>query len=495
MKSRWGSYSRKTHRVCLNLDSDGDSISDTDEHNAGRDPYDASDMAFHFNTDTDFEGWIGLYNISGPTVSNGALSGIASSSNPYIRNTNCLFNSTQITSVYARVKVDQTGGLGIHWLHEGAEQWVYAPYTTADVWQVMELDVGSHTNWTGIIDDLRIHPTGHSNAVFETDWILASGGDLDGDGISDSIEGFGDPDNDGLENFRDLDSDGDSISDADENSMGRDPYDASDIAFHFNTGGDFEGWTELRNITNAVVSNGCLSGRSATADPIVFTTNCAINSDQIETIYVKMATETNLNTVFYWKTNGVFHSIAAGFTNSPNWQICSFDTESAPGWNGIIDYLRIDPPSAADIDFSIDWILASDGDLDGDGISDSDEGFGDPDNDGLENFRDLDSDGDLMSDADETSAGRNPYSASDMAFLFDTNGDFEGWTALNFTDPTVSNGALSGVAATSNPYIQNTNCLINSTQITSVYVRIKMDMNGGVGLVWEHPNSTSWVYL
>ena len=90
------------------------------------------------------------------------------------------------------------------------------------------------------------------------------------------------------------------------------------MAFHFNTDGDLEGWTELRNITDAVVSNGFLSGRSTTLDPVVFTTNCAINSDQIETIYIKLASGTNRNAAFYWKSNGQFQWMVSTYTNSPD---------------------------------------------------------------------------------------------------------------------------------------------------------------------------------
>lgn len=41
-------------------------------------------------------------------------------------------------------------------------------------------------------------------------------GDLDGDGLSDRVEGTGDPDRDGIPNDRDLDSDGDDLADAQE---------------------------------------------------------------------------------------------------------------------------------------------------------------------------------------------------------------------------------------------------------------------------------------
>jgi len=49
--------------------------------------------------------------------------------------------------------------------------------------------------------------------------------DSDGDGIPDSVEGTGDPDNDGLPNYLDPDSDNDGVPDATEWALGSDPYD------------------------------------------------------------------------------------------------------------------------------------------------------------------------------------------------------------------------------------------------------------------------------
>ena len=52
--------------------------------------------------------------------------------------------------------------------------------------------------------------------------------DADGDGIADSIEGGEDIDRDGLPNYLDLDSDDDGASDAQEWTLGTDPYDTND---------------------------------------------------------------------------------------------------------------------------------------------------------------------------------------------------------------------------------------------------------------------------
>ncbi len=64
---------------------------------------------------------------------------------------------------------------------------------------------------------------GYSQA-FELDTM-----DSDGDGILDSIEGDGDPDQDGTPNYLDTDSDDDGVPDEVERTTGTDPYDAQDF--------------------------------------------------------------------------------------------------------------------------------------------------------------------------------------------------------------------------------------------------------------------------
>jgi len=59
-------------------------------------------------------------------------------------------------------------------------------------------------------------------------------------------------------------------------------------------------------------------------------------------------------------------------------------------------------------------VVVSDGDFDGDGLSDVNEGAADVDGDGLGNFEDLDSDGDGQLDASEALAGTDPFDPNDL---------------------------------------------------------------------------------
>jgi hypothetical protein len=58
-------------------------------------------------------------------------------------------------------------------------------------------------------------------------------------------------------------------------------------------------------------------------------------------------------------------------------------------------------------------VVVSEGDFDGDGLSDADEGAADIDGDGLGNFEDSDSDGDGQLDNAEALAGTDPYDPND----------------------------------------------------------------------------------
>ena len=73
--------------------------------------------------------------------------------------------------------------------------------------------------------------------------------------------------------------------------------------------------------------------------------------------------------------------------------------------------------SAARIPVILDDVTGAD--TDGDGVSNEQEGSGDPDQDGIPNYLDLDSDGDSISDAHEY----NHPCASEFAALISRNGE------------------------------------------------------------------------
>ena len=483
----------------LDSDSDGDGMDDGAEAAAGRDPYNASDLAFWFDTDDDREGWLNAGNVSSLNVSNGTLNGVTTTGDPMlVRNSFDLLNTADISNVYVRLKSTEGGTSQFFWRDSAMNYHAMnSTYAESNEWQVLSYNVASQAAWTGSVSVLRIDPINKSGATFEIDWILASDGDFDGDGIADSIEGSADPDGDGLENFRDLDSDGDGFADADEAAAGRDPYTASDLAFHFNTDGDFEGWTNLIHLADAVVSNGILSACATTSDPYLYTTACAFNSEQIQTIHYKLCGETNGYAVLYWKHDGgtTWDVKVVNYTNAPDWQICQFNVNDSADWTGTIDHLRVDPSVAAGQAFAYDWILASGGDLDGDGISDSVEGTDDFDGDGLENFRDPDSDGDSASDADEILFGSDPYDAGSFAFHFETDDCFEGWTNFaNIQNSSVSNGVLSGLSTNNDPYMYNTNGVVDSDGVTNIYVKLSAEQSSPTYFYWKYQGAFRWAF-
>ena len=118
--------------------------------------------------------------------------------------------------------------------------------------------------------------------------------------------------------------------------------------------------------------------------------------------------------------------LSQGYT-APDWQVVVFDLSNAGQWSDqVIRRLRIDPVTAANAEIEIDWIRASDGDYDDDGLADGDEVPGDADGDGIVNWRDVDADGDGTTDGAEVVAGRNKLNSSDLGFEFETDGNLEG---------------------------------------------------------------------
>jgi hypothetical protein len=203
------------------------------------------------------------------------------------------------------------------------------------------------------------------------------------------------------------DTDGDGLSDAAELAVGRNPASAADLGFDYATVGHFEGWTNFSNITNAEVGGGMLAGGSSTGDPYFTRSGFAFSANSISNVVVKIQLPGPNTVQFYWGRLGAatFNSarrVNVPFAGSNTWQVVSFPVSTNAEWRDqIITSLRIDPGTTVGQKFAIDWIRASNGDLDGDGISDLAEGSGDPDGDGLLNLEDLDSDGDGIPDASD----------------------------------------------------------------------------------------------
>jgi hypothetical protein len=285
--------------------------------------------------------------------------------------------------------------------------------------------------------------------------------DTDGDGVGNNSDAFPtnpaeqiDTDGDGVGNNADTDDDGDGVTDAVEVTAGRNPLNPLDLNFGFNTATDFEGWTNRNGIVTSpapTVSGGTMRGTSNSVtpgDPYFWRSGFTLRGNSVIRIIVKMKVGTAGgsmpagNAQFFWGRAGATNfagsrSVAVPFGAIGAWSAVVFNPSANAEWmNNTITTLRIDPHNTLDTPFEIDWIRASNGDLDGDGIADATEGTGDLDGDGLLNIEDLDSDADGLPDATDP----QPY--------INTALDFDGDGILNAVDPDDDNdGAMDSADA------------------------------------------------
>jgi hypothetical protein len=137
---------------------------------------------------------------------------------------------SQISQFVVKMKTNAEGGsLQLFWSRSGGGGFietrsVTSPCGPANTWAAVTVPLSTHAEWNGQrITGLRIDPVSTSGKTVEIDWIRVSNGDLDGDGISDVIEGSADSDSDGLLDLEDPDSDNDGLSDQREFAMGLSP--------------------------------------------------------------------------------------------------------------------------------------------------------------------------------------------------------------------------------------------------------------------------------
>lgn len=212
-------------------DTDGDGMSDGTEYSRGRDPDYAGDLAFEFHPIDSLDGWTS--NNTSVSVTDGLISGTASSNDPQLQRTGFEFAGSEINEIRIKLRASSSGTVQFFWGHAGADNYSATRRLDLDYnhtlgWQYLHVDtVGIGAEWTDrTITRLRIDPINVSGASWDIDWIRAIDGDFDNDGIDDHTEGAfdRDTDNDGIEDFADLDSDGDGAPDAVEYFYGRDPY-------------------------------------------------------------------------------------------------------------------------------------------------------------------------------------------------------------------------------------------------------------------------------
>ncbi|MCF7817034.1 MAG: thrombospondin type 3 repeat-containing protein [Kiritimatiellales bacterium] len=216
-------------------DTDGDGTDDVDEVIAGRDARDAGDLAFHFNTDGDAEGWALPDQLTSIAVTGGVYTAVSTGNDPKLqRNSGFSFDTREVPGFLVRMKSDQPGRVDLFFGNATANyagtRLLTANLLETNVWQHLYLSATNVAEWGNFtVTKIRFDPTTLSNATFAIDWIRATDGDLDDDGIADTAEPTGDTDGDGMLDVLDSDSDGDGFPDAVEHLAGSDPYDARNI--------------------------------------------------------------------------------------------------------------------------------------------------------------------------------------------------------------------------------------------------------------------------
>ncbi len=214
------------------VDSDADGTTDGDEAAAGTDPFRAPGgtdpfESSEFNLDGGYGEWISFSNISPTSVANGALNGtVTGTSDAQMTRSRLLLAGNNAPFLLVRARASSNTSSQIYWGRSGASGFSGSRVRSlslqgGNVWRVLQFPMNTHPDWSGqTITDFRLDPASNLGVSFSIDWIRASDGDFDDDGITDSIEGGLDLDNDGLVNLEDLDSDGDTLSDAVETALG-----------------------------------------------------------------------------------------------------------------------------------------------------------------------------------------------------------------------------------------------------------------------------------
>jgi len=193
------------------------------------------------------------------------------------------------------------------------------------------------------------------------------------------------------------------------------------LHFDFETDGDLEGWgTNQLNVVSH--STGVVVLEADGESPQLARTSLYLQSGMIDGLAVRLRSPQSGTLSLSWGQSWLKKTVVVS-ADAENFQMVYFDLALEPGWKGsIITSLQLEPSFSAP--FEIDWIHTSDGDYDRDGLRDRDEGFDDPDGDGLANFADPDSNGNGVSDLEEWDRGWEPGSMVESGV--DSDGDGAG---------------------------------------------------------------------
>jgi hypothetical protein len=207
----------------------------------------------------------------------------------------------------------------------------YPTYSPSYTWNTPSFFLSRDLNKDGVIDysDLK---------QFSNQWQIT------GPSAADLVEDFG-------VNFKDF-----AVFAATFNQRPR--------AYHFNTNGDFEGWTLAASLSSGVVSNGILSCDVTGADPYLNnTTPLNVAASNARGLHIRMKNSTaGSKAQFYWTTTtdvSFDERKTVTFNLVPNdsgYRDYWVDLNFAPKWGGTIRLIRFDPTVAEAGNISIELI-------------------------------------------------------------------------------------------------------------------------------------------
>ncbi len=196
-------------------DTDGDGMSNLDEPVWGRNPTNATDLAFEFNIPGCLERWTPTTNyLNSYSVTNGSLAGQSKSNQGNFEYYDFSFSASNINNVIVRIKSPTAAGLVFRWGNTVSNTFAQSRTLTvayaSNVWQTVVIPMKGVAEWDGkTITRMRLNPA-NTLADFQVDWIRGSAGDLDVDFLPDMYEwtngldaanaanGHADGDNDGM---------------------------------------------------------------------------------------------------------------------------------------------------------------------------------------------------------------------------------------------------------------------------------------------------------
>jgi hypothetical protein len=178
---------------------------------------------------------------------------------------------------------------------------------------------------------------------------------------SATTDAYPDLDGDGIPDHLDSDIDGDGTPNDQEIAAGRDPYDASDLAFEFNRDGDDEGWNLYAvGISNLSVSGGTIGGVTTIADSRFNKGDLSFSAASVPSISVRIRSDVNGDFgLFSVSKTGTWVGFEKNYAGNGEWQVFTFPFSTNPAYAGSIGRLHFQAIKAANASFEIDWIRAS----------------------------------------------------------------------------------------------------------------------------------------